>query len=254
MNALKNFTTGPVLSITICNSEHPLAKHASMTAKRIPGTEGMYYIRFKADKHVVTYRRVDHSIGLHEMGFAEFKQHWDNQSLPFSEAIDVPETDKYIGNVIWRLLSNELEPSTGDIQMNERTIATSTNTKVWCRRFEVSFDETKDPCIAENLAPTSVRRGAIALAAARASMVRGVADKRERILVGWLVAAGIIYRLDNNGRDNPNALRLDSECQVVWGKHCGLIRELIGFGWNARADEKSRPSITNMLLDAARGK
>ncbi len=111
MNPLKQFTVAPQISIGICNSEHPLAKHlVNLNAKRVPGSDSkLYYVRFKTDKHVVTYRPADKTIGVHQMSFDEFKRRWDEKSLPFSEAVDVPETDKYIGNVIWRELRVELD-------------------------------------------------------------------------------------------------------------------------------------------------
>lgn len=111
MNPLKQFAVAPQISIGICNSEHPLAKHlVNLNARRIPGSDNkLYYVRFKTDKHVVTYRPADKTIGVHEMSFAEFKRLWDEKSLPYSEAIDVPESDKYIGNVIWRELRGELD-------------------------------------------------------------------------------------------------------------------------------------------------
>lgn len=256
MNALKNFTTGPVLSISICNSEHPIAQHASMNAKLIPGSSGIYYIRFKADKYVVTYRKADQSIAIHEMCFAEFKQHWDNKTLPFSEAIDVPETDKYIGNVLWRLLRDELETPTGDIQMKtDFTAAIATNTKVWCRRLEVEFKDAQDCVIAQKLYPSSGRRGPITLAAARASNEYGVSDKRERLIIGCLVADLLIHRLDNNGavKSYTNA-NMDAESREVWKKFESVVLVLADKAWANRLREKSTPSIAGMILDAARGK
>jgi len=104
------FTTAAVTSIDVCNSEHPLAKHiVGLVAKRIPSSKDVYYIRFVADKHVVTYRKSDHSVALFNLSFAEFKQHWIDKTLPFEEPLNVPDTDKYIGNQIWRYLADELK-------------------------------------------------------------------------------------------------------------------------------------------------
>lgn len=262
MNALKNFTTGAVVSVTVCNSEHPLAKHASMSAKRIPNAVGMYYIRFKADEFVATYRSADHTLTLHEMSFAEFKRRWDERTLPHSEPIDIPETDKYIGNVLWRMLSAELEPLSRAGQKKEpapsevdKSSAIMTNTKVWCRRFEVECKGAKDFAIAEQLYPNSVRRGPIALAAARASNAYGVADSRTRLVIGCLAADLITHQLDHDGAEKDySGVAMDAEAGAVWKKHEAVVRALAHSAWANRVKEKSTPSLTNMLLNAVRGK
>lgn len=106
---LKQFTTTPTLSVTLCNSEHPLAKHIVwLSAKRIPGSTGMFFVKFVADRHVVTYREADRTIGIFNMSFAEFKQRWEAKTLPANDVYDVPDTDKHIANAIWRLIHDEL--------------------------------------------------------------------------------------------------------------------------------------------------
>lgn len=129
----------------------------------------------------------------------------------------------------------------------------TTNAKVWCRRFGVEHNPEKDGVFANQLAPTSNRRGAITLAAARAAKARGVTDPRERIVIGWTVAAMLISWLDK-GVGAEIKTPTDPESVAVWGKYEKLIRTVATEGWNARAKEKANPSITNMILDHVRGR
>lgn len=90
-------------SITICNNDHPVLKYVSSAiAKKVPGKEGLYYIRAKDDSFMFTYRETDNSVQLWQCTYEEFKNHIKNSTCPenMPEVSDVPETDKYIGNVI----------------------------------------------------------------------------------------------------------------------------------------------------------
>lgn len=133
--------------------------------------------------------------------------------------------------------------------------AIATNTKVWCRRLEVEFKDAQDCIIAEKLYPTSGRRGPITLAAARASNGYGVSDKRERLVIGCLVADLLIHRLDNNGAVKSfSEANMDAETREVWKKFESIVLVLVDKAWSNRLREKSTPSITGMILNAARGK
>lgn len=139
--------------------------------------------------------------------------------------------------------------------MSEFTAAIATNTSVWCRRFEVEFKGDQDCIIAEKLFPRSGRRGAITLAAARASDAYGVSNKRERLIIGYIVADFLIHQLDHNGEEKSYlGVTMDPETSEVWRKYESIVRALAHTAWAARTREKSTPSITNMILDAARGK
>lgn len=92
-------------SIAIGNSEHPVADLVvSLLARPVPGRDDLWYIRTKSDKCTVTYRPSDRSLCVYEFGFAEFKQHVANKTLPNIDVYDVPETDKWVGNEIDRVL------------------------------------------------------------------------------------------------------------------------------------------------------
>ena len=92
-------------SIVLGNSEHPVADLVvSLMAKPVPSRDDLWYIRTKSDAVTVTYRPSDRSLCVYEFGFAEFKQHVANKTLPNLEVYDVPQTDKYIGNAVNRVL------------------------------------------------------------------------------------------------------------------------------------------------------
>ena len=142
-----------------------------------------------------------------------------------------------------------------ELPKTDFTAAITTNTKVWCRRFEVEFKDTQDCIIAEKLYPNSGRRGPIALAAARASNGYDVTDKRERLVIGCLVADLLIHRLDHNGAVKSYAKAdMDAETSAVWKKFESVVLVLADKAWANRLREKSTPSIAGMILDAARGK
>ena len=93
-------------SIAVCNSAHPVAELlTSLLAKPVPGREDLWYIRTKDDQTVVTYRPSDRTLSFYEMSFADFRSMVESHSLPSVDVLDIPETDKYIGNAVYRMLS-----------------------------------------------------------------------------------------------------------------------------------------------------
>ena len=101
-----SFARGGRESITIGNSAHPVLKYtAGLLARPVPGREDLWYIRTKDDQTVITYRKSDRTLAFYEMSFADFRKLVESQSLPSVDVLDIPETDKYIGNAIYRTLS-----------------------------------------------------------------------------------------------------------------------------------------------------
>ena len=95
-------------SITIGNSVHPVLKYtAGLLARPVPGREDLWYIRTKDDQTVITYRPSDRTLSLYEMSFADFRKLVESQTLPSIDVLEIPETDKYIGNVVYRVLSEQ---------------------------------------------------------------------------------------------------------------------------------------------------
>ena len=101
-----SFARGGRESIAVCNSVHPVAELlTSLLAKPVPGRVDLWYVRTKDDQTVVTYRPSDRTLSGYEMSFADFRKLVESRSLPSVDVLDVPETDKYIGNAIYRTLS-----------------------------------------------------------------------------------------------------------------------------------------------------
>ena len=101
-----SFARGGRESIAVCNSAHPVAELlTSLLAKPVPGRVDLWYVRTKDDQTVVTYRPSDRTLSVYEMSFADFRKLVESRSLPSVDVLDVPETDKYIGNAIYRTLS-----------------------------------------------------------------------------------------------------------------------------------------------------
>ena len=101
-----SFARGGRESIAVCNSAHPVAKLlTSLLAKPVPGRVDLWYVRTKDDQTVVTYRPSDRTLSVYEMSFADFRKLVESRSLPSVDVLDVPETDKYIGNAVYRMLS-----------------------------------------------------------------------------------------------------------------------------------------------------
>ena len=101
-----SFARGGRESIAVCNSVHPVAELlTSLLAKPVPGRVDLWYVRTKDDQTVVTYRPSDRTLSVYEMSFADFRKLVESRSLPSVDVLDVPETDKYIGNAIYRTLS-----------------------------------------------------------------------------------------------------------------------------------------------------
>ena len=93
-------------SIAIGNSAHPVAEYVTgMLARPVPGRDDLWYIRTKDDQTVITYRKSDRTLSFYEMSFADFRKQVESHALPSVDVLDIPETDKYIGNVIYRTLS-----------------------------------------------------------------------------------------------------------------------------------------------------
>lgn len=90
-------------SIVIGNSTHPVQEYVrGLYVYPVPGRVDLWYARSTADDVVVTYRQRDRTLCFYEMSFAEFKQHVEASTLPNVDVVEIPETDKYIGNAIWR--------------------------------------------------------------------------------------------------------------------------------------------------------
>ena len=101
-----SFARGGRESIAVCNSAHPVAELlTSLLAKPVPGRVDLWYVRTKDDRTVVTYRPSDRTLSVYEMSFADFRKLVESRSLPSVDVLDVPETDKYIGNAVYRMLS-----------------------------------------------------------------------------------------------------------------------------------------------------
>ena len=93
-------------SIAIGNSAHPVTEYVTgLLARPVPGREDLWYIRTKDDQTVITYRKSDRTLSVYEMSFADFRKRVESQTLPAIEVLEIPDTDKYIGNVIYRELS-----------------------------------------------------------------------------------------------------------------------------------------------------
>ena len=103
-----SFARGGRESIAVCNSAHPVAELlTSLLAKPVPGRVDLWYVRTKDDQTVVTYRPSDRTLSVYEMSFADFRKRVESQTLPAIEVLEIPDTDKYIGNVIYRELSSK---------------------------------------------------------------------------------------------------------------------------------------------------
>lgn len=99
------FVTAHRESFTIGNSEHPVAKHVvSLLAKPVTGRSDLWYIRTKKDTVTITYRPSDSSLCFYEFGFAKFRKHVEEKTLPNIEPINVSKEDKWLGSVIVREL------------------------------------------------------------------------------------------------------------------------------------------------------
>ena len=97
-------------SIAIGNSAHPVAEYVtSLLARPVPGREDLWYIRTKDDQTVITYRKSDRTLSFYEMSFADFRRLVESRALPSVDVLDIPETDKYIGNTVYRMLSGIIE-------------------------------------------------------------------------------------------------------------------------------------------------
>ena len=95
-------------SITIGNSAHPVTEYVTgLLARPVPGRDDLWYIRTKDDQMVITYRKSDQTLSFYEMSFADFRKRVESQTLPSIDVLDIPETDKYIGNVVYRVLSEQ---------------------------------------------------------------------------------------------------------------------------------------------------
>lgn len=92
-------------SIVIGNSEHPVNELVvSLLAKPVPGCDDLWYVRTKKDTVTITYRPADKTMCFYEFGFAEFRKHVENKTLPNLDVIDIDPTSKYLGNEINREL------------------------------------------------------------------------------------------------------------------------------------------------------
>ena len=105
-----SFARGGRESIAVCNSAHPVAELlTSLLAKPVPGRVDLWYIRTKDDQTVITYRKSDRTLSFYGMSFADFRSMVESHSLPSVDVLDIPETDKYIGNTVYRMLSGIIE-------------------------------------------------------------------------------------------------------------------------------------------------
>ena len=105
-----SFARGGRESIAVCNSAHPVAELlTSLLAKPVPGRVDLWYIRTKDDQTVITYRKSDRTLSFYGMSFADFRRLVESRALPSVDVLDIPETDKYIGNTVYRMLSGIIE-------------------------------------------------------------------------------------------------------------------------------------------------
>lgn len=86
--------------IAIGNSEHPVAKLASLLAKPVPGRADLWYIRTKDDRQTVTFRPADRTLCFYDFSFEEFKKRVQAGTLPDLDVFMVPDTEKWIGNYV----------------------------------------------------------------------------------------------------------------------------------------------------------
>ena len=97
-------------SIVIGNSTHPVVEYVrGLYVYPVPGRTDLWYVRSTADDMVITYRLRDRTLCFYEMSFAEFKQHVEASTLPNVDVVDIPDTEKYIGNAIFRELNDRAE-------------------------------------------------------------------------------------------------------------------------------------------------
>ena len=109
------FSAPAPMSPTLGNSEHPIGQYVTSLGMRwfdktyrtaVVGLKdlppGCHYHDCKA----VTYRVADRSIQFHRFTPKELKAQWDagEKFEVYYEVLDVPDTDKYIGNLILRAL------------------------------------------------------------------------------------------------------------------------------------------------------
>ena len=80
-----------------------------MSTATVPGREDLWYIRTKDDQTVITYRKSDRTLSFYGMSFADFRRLVESRALPSVDVLDIPETDKYIGNTVYRMLSGIIE-------------------------------------------------------------------------------------------------------------------------------------------------
>lgn len=97
-----HFSMRPETSIALCNSEHPALKHiVSMTARKVPGHDGLYFARTHLDDCVAVIRPSDRTVSLFNGSFEEFKACMGGADIGwFTEAVEVPEGTKHIATTI----------------------------------------------------------------------------------------------------------------------------------------------------------
>lgn len=97
-----HFSMKPESSIALCNSEHPALKHiVSMMARKVPGHDGLYFVKTHLDDCVAVIRPSDRTVSLFNGSFEEFKAHMTGRSTGwFTEAVEVSEGTKHIATSI----------------------------------------------------------------------------------------------------------------------------------------------------------
>lgn len=114
MVILNNFRIGAYNTLTICNSQHPVAAYLdSLVLTRVKSTDDKYkdlfYVVISGNEYVMTYRIEPYSAGtiqLHKLSFEEFRAKVVAKEDLASdyELVNCDKKNKWVGNdILWYL-------------------------------------------------------------------------------------------------------------------------------------------------------
>lgn len=94
-----------VRSVTLGNSEHPIAQHMALVARRVPMGEVedgtvLYYVRGNNDRFVVTIDTVRGEFAIWPCGFEEFKRLFKDRQANQPAVCKFDAKNKWMGNDI----------------------------------------------------------------------------------------------------------------------------------------------------------
>lgn len=106
------FSTPEPKTIPLGNSAHPVMEHIEGNSfRKVPvANYDLYYVELKMG-FIVTYRKSDKSMQLHELTLEQFK-HRVKEGLGLEsrhEIITAPENAKYLGNTLMDIINCEVK-------------------------------------------------------------------------------------------------------------------------------------------------